>query len=763
MKAIIMAGGEGSRLRPLTCDCPKPMLPLMGKPLMEYAVQLLRRHGVSDIAATLGYLPEAISDYFGDGGSFHVNMRFYTEKTPLGTAGSVLQARDFLDERFIVLSGDGITDFDLTAALRFHEERKSLATLLLKKCAHPQEYGMVVTDADGRILSFHEKPGRSDIYSDLINTGVYILEKEVLDFIPEGKPYDFGHDLFPALLDMGLPAYGYAAEGYWCDVGDVAAYLQVHFDALDGRIDLPGLEANAPSLSGCRMEGPAYVHPDAAIEEGAHIGPYSIIGGGCRVAAGAGVKRSLLLQGARIEAGAQLRGCICAKGSSIGADAQLFEESVVGSFSRIGERCVLAPGIKVWPGKCIPDGEHPGSNIVWGSRMEERFVSGALMLTEPGQAARCVQACLAEMHARDVVIGRENSSVADALFHAAVSGAMAQGLQVIDAGVCSLPQLRHALHGMHAGCALLVKDDRLVPLDANGCPLPEKQQRSVLKLLQRQDYACPFSHATLPLISLGNTKSAYVADVAAAFAGDAQPAPLLALDIRDEMGAVTADILARSGIAFRCEGHPDALRPGPGELGISFRNDGEDIHICDESGPLSDVELQLARAWTAMQLGEAQLVLPLHFTRAIGEICVNAVYMPGERAVWMNALQQHSRLQFRLHADGPYFLMRFLSMLVRNGLSLHQWRCSMPTAYRRQTQIDLPMQEGGVLLHRLAQDERQAQLGGGMRLDNDRGWAWFSPDGGRLELFAEAASMEAAEELCAFYEGKIRRLLDNRD
>ena len=172
LKAIIMAGGEGSRLRPLTCDCPKPMLRLMGKPLMEHAIRLLQKYGIHEIGATLGYQPDAIMDYFGDGEALGASLRYYIENVPLGTAGSVRRAKDFLDERFIVLSGDGVTDFDLSEAIRFHESRKALATLVLVKSGTPQEYGMVVTDPDGRITAFHEKPGRSDIYSDRINTGI---------------------------------------------------------------------------------------------------------------------------------------------------------------------------------------------------------------------------------------------------------------------------------------------------------------------------------------------------------------------------------------------------------------------------------------------------------------------------------------------------------------------------------------------------------------------------------------------------------------
>ena len=194
MKAIIMAGGEGTRLRPLTCDCPKPMIQLMNRPVMQYALALLKSHGVTRVAATLGYQPDAVADYFGCGDDFGVDLSYFIEPSPLGTAGGVKQAAGFLDERFIVLSGDGVTDLDIAAAEAFHRERGALATLVLKHADNPLDYGVVLTDPDGRVRSFHEKPGWSDVVSDTVNTGVYILEPQALDYIPEGRAFDFGHD-----------------------------------------------------------------------------------------------------------------------------------------------------------------------------------------------------------------------------------------------------------------------------------------------------------------------------------------------------------------------------------------------------------------------------------------------------------------------------------------------------------------------------------------------------------------------------------------
>ena len=204
MKAIIMAGGEGSRLRPLTCACPKPMVPLMDRPVMAYALDLLKKHGFTQVGVTLQYLPERVTEYFGEGAEYGVSLTYFTEDQPLGTAGSVKLAEAFLDEPFVILSGDGLTDCDLTQAVAFHRERGSLATMVLKKVENPLEYGVVVADAQGKVQRFLEKPGWGEVCSDTVNTGIYILEPEALNHIPTGRPYDFGREMFPSLVEKGL-------------------------------------------------------------------------------------------------------------------------------------------------------------------------------------------------------------------------------------------------------------------------------------------------------------------------------------------------------------------------------------------------------------------------------------------------------------------------------------------------------------------------------------------------------------------------------
>ncbi|HEV8421515.1 MAG TPA: nucleotidyltransferase family protein, partial [Actinomycetota bacterium] len=238
MKALVMAGGQGTRLRPLTSNQPKPMLPIVGRPMMEHVLRLARRHGITEVVATVQFLASVVRNFFGDGSDLGVSLSYATEEEPLGTAGSVRNARPLLDERTLVLSGDSVTDVDLSELIRFHESRDAAVTVTLKRVQDPLEFGIVIVNDEGRVERFLEKPGWGDVFSDTINTGIYVVEDEVLELIPEGEEFDFSKDLFPVLLDKGYPIHGYVTESYWTDVGNLAAYMEAHRAVLDREVDV---------------------------------------------------------------------------------------------------------------------------------------------------------------------------------------------------------------------------------------------------------------------------------------------------------------------------------------------------------------------------------------------------------------------------------------------------------------------------------------------------------------------------------------------
>jgi mannose-1-phosphate guanylyltransferase/phosphomannomutase len=280
MKAVIMAGGEGSRLRPLTSLRPKPMVPIVNRPVMEHIVGLCHWHHIDEIIATLQFMPQVIRDYFGDGEEWGVSISYATEDKPMGTAGSVKNAQKLIgDETFVVISGDALTDVDLTEVVEFHRSKGGAVTIVLKHVPDPLEFGVVITDENGRIERFLEKPTWGQVFSDTINTGIYVCEPHVLDLIPAEGSFDFSADLFPLLMERGEELYGYITDGYWTDIGSLASYMQAHMDILDRKVGV--------FMSGVKAAHEVWIGEGADVDPAAKIANHVVIGANAKIRAGA--------------------------------------------------------------------------------------------------------------------------------------------------------------------------------------------------------------------------------------------------------------------------------------------------------------------------------------------------------------------------------------------------------------------------------------------------------------------------------------------
>jgi len=364
MKAVIMAGGKGTRLRPLTSNQPKPMISIVNKPCMEHIVELLKRHGFEDILVTLEYMPEVIQGYFGDGSEWGIDIEYSVEEEPLGTAGSVKYVEDRLKERFVIVSGDALTNVDLTEALTFHEERGAEATLVLKKVDDPSGFGIVTIEEDGRITDFLEKPDEDEVFSYTANTGIYILETSVLAEIPEGQEYDFSKELFPKLLEEGRPLYGYATESYWEDIGDIEQYMSAQRAVLDGEVEgiqIPGERLKEGVYVGRdarvdeeeHLEGPVVLGDNVRFSPGARVGPYSVLASNVSVGEGASISRSTVGGESTIGEEAELDGALIMRACNVGPRARVLEGSALGDGVSVGGGATVAAGANVPPGESI--------------------------------------------------------------------------------------------------------------------------------------------------------------------------------------------------------------------------------------------------------------------------------------------------------------------------------------------------------------------------------------------------------------------------
>jgi mannose-1-phosphate guanylyltransferase len=364
MQALILVGGEGTRLRPLTATVPKPVITLVDRPFMAYMLEWLRSHGIDEIVFSLGFKADRVRAVLGDGSAFGVSLTYVEEPAPMGTGGAVKYAEDHLDERFVMLNGDVLTDIDLSAQIAQHERTGARGTIALVPVDDPSAYGLVRLGGEDRIEAFLEKPEPHEIDTDLINAGVYVLEREVFSALEAGAPASIERDLFPRLVGEGL--YGYRAAGYWLDIGTPDRYLQGTYDILSravrteagAALDASGVGVGDRVSCAGTIEGPAVVGDGAQIGAGARVGPRTVIGPGVVVGARTAVCDAVILEGCRLGEDAEVRGSIVAPGVRIGQGSRIEPGAVIGQDAIIGRGNVIINGARVQPGESIPESEN---------------------------------------------------------------------------------------------------------------------------------------------------------------------------------------------------------------------------------------------------------------------------------------------------------------------------------------------------------------------------------------------------------------------
>jgi mannose-1-phosphate guanylyltransferase / phosphomannomutase len=470
MKAVVMAGGEGTRLRPLTSNQPKPMVSIVGKPCMEHILELLREHELTEVIVTVAFLPQAIRGYFGTGEALGMEIGYSVEESPLGTAGSVRHAVRQLDETFLVISGDALCDVDLGALVAFHKERGAAVTIGLKSVDNPLEFGIVVTDEEGRIERFLEKPSWGQVFSDTINTGIYVLEPEVLKHVPANQPFDFSKELFPYLLEMGRPLYGYVMDGYWQDIGNLDQFRQANFDALDEnvRLNIPGIRIRGNVWLGEgveisdleQIEGPAYIGNYCRVALGATVGAYSVLSNSVTLRERARTTRSVIDASTHIGRSSLIEGAILGRSCDIRAHVRIHEGVAIGDDVRIGSETVVMPGVRIYPYKEVESGSQLYESVIWESRASNRLfgrdgVSGLVNVDLTPEVAVRIAAALGTALKRGarIAASRESAPACRMIKRAMITGFTSAGLDVADLRVLPAAVARHLLktEGYEAG------------------------------------------------------------------------------------------------------------------------------------------------------------------------------------------------------------------------------------------------------------------------------------------------------------------------
>jgi mannose-1-phosphate guanylyltransferase len=346
MKAVILVGGLGTRLRPLTCNTPKPMIPLINQPFIEHMLENLRDQGITEAILAVQYLADRFRDALGDGSRLGIKVHVVEEPEPRGTAGAVKNVEHLLDGTTFVFNGDVMTDLDLRAMLAFHRERSSKLTIALTPVEDPTAYGLVEMNEDNHIRRFIEKPRQDEITTDLINAGTYIMEPELLRYVPPQQYFMFERGLFPVVLQTKDPMYGYPARAYWTDIGKPQTYLEVHHDILMGKVR-HGFRGTEIANRVWQEDG-ADIHPTAQVVGPVVIGP-TVIGANCAIGSNVQIEGAVLWEGNTIDEGATLRNCVVGRGNTIGAKAHIMDGSIVSDHCEIGPENRLDRGIRVWP------------------------------------------------------------------------------------------------------------------------------------------------------------------------------------------------------------------------------------------------------------------------------------------------------------------------------------------------------------------------------------------------------------------------------
>ena len=686
-----MAGGEGTRLRPMTANQPKPLLPVVNKPIMEHVLRLLKRHGFRDTVVTTAFLASLVRNYFGDGEDFGMSLQYATEEVPLGTAGSVKNAEDELrGGPFVVISGDALTDIDLSAMVKSHKKNGALVTIGLSRVPNPLEFGIIIVDDDGRIQRFLEKPTWGQVFSDTVNTGIYVMEPEVLAEVAAGESVDWSSDVFPRLLERGAPLHGFIASGYWEDVGTHESYLKAQADVLAGRVDaeIEGFEVSpgvwvadgAEVDPDVVLKGPLCVGDYAKIEAGAELREFTVIGSNVVVKEGAFLHRAVVHNNVYIGPGANLRGCVIGKNTDVMGSVRIEEAAVIGDECVIEAEAYLSSGVKVYPFKTIEAGAVVNTSVIWESRGQRtifgpRGVSGLVNVEiTPELCVRLASAYATTLKkGASVTTSRDVSRAARALKRAVHGALTASAINVRDLEAQPLPVARFETWTSECSGGIALRTTPgdpqaidLIFLDQHGADLSPAAQRKLERVFSRQEFRRAFpgeiagltfpprvmetyTHELVHCVDMTGVREAglkIVVDCAGGTASVVLPGLLgrvgvdvLTVNNRLDESSPTETLAQRRADMQRLS---ELVSSSRAAFGVRFDPVGERIFIVDENGALVDDDraLLVVLDLIAAERHSGRVALPVTTTRVAEQVC----RFHGVEAYWtptpMDALTQ---------------------------------------------------------------------------------------------------------------------------
>ncbi|TCO73126.1 mannose-1-phosphate guanylyltransferase/phosphomannomutase [Marinisporobacter balticus] len=819
IKAVIMAGGKGTRLRPLTCGMPKPMVPILEKPVMEYSIELLKKYGIDQIAVTMAYLPSVITDHFGNGEVWGIDLNYFTEDLPLGTGGSVKNAEAFLDDTFIVISGDALTDLNLQKAIAYHKEKKSKATLVLKKEPVPLEYGVIITDEEGRIIRFLEKPSWGEVFSDTVNTGIYILEPEVLNYYKRGENFDFSKDLFPKLLRDQIPMYGYIMEDYWNDIGDLPSYMQTQFDILDRKVKISmnceevkkGIWIKEGTKLGenIKLTPPLYIGKNCTIHNRANLDAYTIIGENCEIGETAVLKRSILWKNVRIGENSHSSGTTICSNAQVKSGVNIYEHSAVGSGSILSNRVMVKPNTKIWPDKKIGEDSIVNQNLVWGTKISKTIfgykgISGDInMDITPEFASRLGSAYTSNLKEEaTIVVSSDRSNACHIIKNSFISGILSTGAGVIHMKDAVMSINRFAVKNYGANGGIHIRIDpfnknraHIEFVDENGANIDRNTERKIENLFNRDDFQRCNGEKVKSAVKIDNFSSLYIqngAKIITDLSKIKRKNPKIIISSRcNNLLDLAVMFLKYIGCQIQCEYASDKHKSADtyvahiseqvlknkGHMGIILSSDGEKMILIDEKGRIIDREMYLVFiTLILLKIGkDNKIVVPYTAPKIIDKMAesydAQVVRTKTSSDAIMNEMLKSKGangicLQYILNYDAIWAVGKIVDFMIDQDLKLSNLVDEIPDFYLIKKEIACDWQEKGRVIKEIIINhrDRDIELFEGVKIHDDKGWALILPDKEKaiFNVYTEGFSEEYAQELSIQFSEKVEQILKNK-
>ena len=744
MKAVILAGGEGTRLRPVTCNLPKPLVPVAGKPVLEYILTLLEENGCTEAVIAVRYRGEKIERYFSSGRFGKIRLSFSQETKPLGTAGCVKKAAESFKDDFIVISGDAICDFQLKKAMEFHKINSADATLIAKRVDDPREYGLII-EKDGRITDFSEKPSYINCRSDLANTGIYILSPAVCGLIPDNEPWDFARNVFPDMLARKMKLMCYEDNGYWCDMGDIRAYKACTADILNGK--LCGYEQQNRIIGKNTV-----IDPSALITDGC------VIGSSVSVGKGAKLRNAVVMDGAFIGEDTTLNDCIICSDARIESGAAVYENAVVGENSVVGQNAVICGNIRVWQNKTVETGAFVSSDRKYGVKSNVEITEDGIYgetntVITPEFAGRlgCAASKISDSY---IAVSCSEETAAETLKNAFLSGISSTGRQCFDCGNTSLPQLLHTAGLLN--CDIIVHISakmrtRILIYNKGMLPLTRVQERMLENALNRGEYLSASWNNFSSINKFTGTYTLY----------NAMLESITDFEIPYEISTNCSNSASSVYIPFLRK-----IGTGREPLTLTLNERLTKAELTDDKGMRLDYSTMVLVAVISVLEKGGEAALPFAFPRAADAA---AEKYGGKIYRFFASSMDNRDLKARTIAaeqpflfDGFVLAVTVLRYMKEHSMSISEVLESLPkfSGVSRFIYITCPPQK---ILNKITEGSPAENEGVVISGDNERIFLRSNKKGNGLYLFAESFNAETASELCEKTEKLIKSVMNNED